>query len=288
MINKEVVKAGTTDLDIQRSVGLDATLAMVEQRAGFVDRLHVLIQKHIDPEKDIKKIGDKYRRTINFARKCYRVIGGSIEWQRLAETETGLPFHREARTDAEGPYFVYTCACTWITPWGERVEGWSLISSREPFFGVVDEGFKPVSEVEEHDIAEMCKSEAFKSCIFTGLGFSKDISEDELTALGKDGGKSGGHGFSKERAGRQGGSKDTSEESGDLRAKIEKACAELVDIGWAPDGAPDFNKPEDVLKFVTANPTKNWEGWRTFRAIKETQLNRIHEQLDDILKECGV
>jgi hypothetical protein len=264
--------AGKGDVDFQTAIGLDHTLAVIEQRTEFVERLHAMILKRVEPAKDIKRIGANWRRTINFARKAYRVIGGDIKWYR--DPQTGSPFKREQRTDAEGPYFVYSCSCTWVTPWGENVEAWSLISSRESFFGEDNEQFRPVSDVDEHDIAEMCKTEAFKGAIFTGLGMPKDISEDELKKCGVDGGRSGGHQFDAAK-GRQGGSKDTSQETWDLRAAIEKGCKELFDAQWQPDDADAFNRPEEILQYLTANPEKNWEGWKNFRSIKETQLQRI-------------
>lgn len=249
----------------------------MEQRIVLVDRIHTMIQKQINPETDISKMGNKCRRTINFARKCYRIVGGSIEW---ATYPSGLKYVRESMQDEQGSWYAITVSCTYVTPWGERVECFKRLTSREPFFGVEDGKPMEGSDVNESDIVEMAVTEAFKGAVFTALGFPKDISADEAKRFGLDTSKASGHDFSGAK-GAQGGSADSSQESYDTRKQIEMICKRLSESGYTHNGA-ECPTSVEVLRAVTANPSKGWNGWGKFSAIKEVQLPRILEQLEKI------
>lgn len=262
----------------------DAVERKIEDRARFVDRIHTMLQKRINPKRDIARLGGKARRTINFARICRRVIGGDVAY--LRDDKTGLPYRRLDYKDDGGEYYVYTSSCVWSLPWGERVEGVSLVSSRDPFFGIEDEQLKPLSEVNEAHIAQKAVTEAFKQAVFVGLGFPKDVSDDELASYCIDASAASGHSFDSAR-GKRGGSKDSSQESKDYRALIEVGCKELVGMGYKDSNGNPIMKPEEVLQHITANPEKGWEGWRSFRAIKESQLERINAQVHKEIETFG-
>jgi hypothetical protein len=263
--------------------------ADMERRIAILEKVQTLIQKRINPATDVKRIGDKFRRTINFARKCFRLVGGSITWWE--DPATGLKYRRESYSDEQGAWFAMSVACTYVTPWGQSIEAFRRLTSREPFFGYErDEGsdearFKDASDVNETDILEMAVTEAFKSAVFTALGFSKDIAPDEMGKFGVDGSKAAGHDFSG-AAGRQGGSTGSQADK-DMRAKIEIACAALLAAGWEPDSGEKMQSAADVLRAVTANPPK-WDGWKSFRAIKDTQLQKILDKLNAMCDELGV
>jgi len=265
-------------------VALKQIEAEAEQRVAVMDRIHTLLQKRIDPKRDIALLGGKFRRTVNFARCCRRVLGGDITYRRNAQTD--LPYKRVDYQDDAGTYYVYVCVCEWHLPWGEVVEGIGTVSSRDPFFGVEDDEYKEQSDVNEAHIAAKSVTEAFKAAIFTGLGFPKDVTQEELNRYGIDGGQASGHNFDAAK-GNRGGSTDTSQESKDARARIEAGCRTLLKAGYKLANGADATTPEEVLQAVTANPDKGWQGWRTFRAIKETQLDRIAAQVDSLVKSSG-
>jgi len=274
--SKEVAVAPVARVDI-------ATLTKeMEQRIALVDRIHTIIQKQINPEVDIKNIGGKFRRTINFARKCFRIVGGSIEWTTYPN---GLKYLRESMQDEQGSWFAISVACTYITPWGERVEAFKRLTSREPFFGIEGNDFKDAADVNESDIVEMAVTEAFKTAVFVALGLPKDISPDELGKFGVNGAKAAGHSFDGAK-GAQGGSQDTNQESYDRRKKIEACCKRLAESGYAHNGVA-CPTAVDVLRAVTANPGKGWNGWGNFKAVKENQLPKILEQLEKIENEVN-
>jgi len=258
--------------------------AEAEQRVAVMDRIHTLLQKRIDPKRDIALLGGKFRRTVNFARCCRRVLGGDITYRRNPQTD--LPYKRIDYQDDAGTYYVYVCVCEWHLPWGEVVEGIGTVSSRDPFFGVEDDEYKEQSDVNEAHIAAKSVTEAFKAAIFTGLGFPKDVTQEELNRYGIDGGQASGHNFDAAK-GNRGGSTDTSQDSKDARSSIEAGCRKLLAAGYKLPSGAEATTPEEVLQAVTANPEKGWQGWRTFRAIKDTQLERIAAQVDSLVKSSG-
>lgn len=254
----------------------------LKDRIELMDRIHTLLQQRIVPERDLKNIGGKFRRTINFARICRRVVGGDIVYRR--DPKTDLPYRRQEWKDDKGDYYTYNCSCQWRLPWGEVVEGMALVSSRDPFFGLEDGDFKDPGDVNESHIAQKSVTEAFKQAVFVGLGFPKDVTPDELSKYGVDGGKATGHNFDAAK-GNKGGSQATSQESKDKRAEIEAACREMMAAGWKkPDGTLPTS-PEDVLQTVTANPDRGWGGWRSFKNITEKSLPITHKQVMAIADE---
>lgn len=248
----------------------------LKDRIEIMDRIHTLLQQRIVPERDLKNIGGKFRRTINFARICRRVVGGDIVYRR--DPKTDLPYRRADWKDDKGDYYTYTCSCQWRLPWGEVVEGLSLVSSRDPFFGLEDGDFKDPGEVNEAHIAQKSVTEAFKQAVFVGLGFPKDVTANELSKYGVDGGRASGHQFDSAK-GNKGGSQATSQGSKDKRAEIEAACREMMAAGWKkPDGTLPASA-EDVLQTVTSNVDKGWGGWRSFKSITEKSLPITHKQV---------
>ena len=265
-------------------VALKQIEAEAEQRVAVMDRIHTLLQKRIDPKRDIALLGGKFRRTVNFARVCRRIVGGDLTYRR--DPKTDLPYRKIEQQDGQGAFYTYTSVCEWRMPWGERVEGIGVVSSRNPFLGVEDEEFKEVGDVNESHIAQFCVTEAFKQAIFVGLGFPKDVTQEELNRYGIDGSQASGHNFDAAK-GNRGGSTDTSQESKDARSRIEAGCRKLLAAGYKLPSGAEATTPEEVLQAVTANPEKGWQGWRTFRAIKDTQLERIAAQVDSLVKSSG-
>jgi hypothetical protein len=162
------------------------------------------------------------------------------------------------------------------------VEQSGMFSSRDKFLGKADGEYKPVDEVDERSVRQAAQTECFKKCIFTALGYGA-LTEEEAKKAGIK--TTSGHTFDAAK-GKQGGSSDTSQGSKDARAEIEVICKRLFDAGYQPEGAPNIQKPEDILQHVTANPAKKWPGWNSFRAIKETQLERILEEMRKIDAEA--
>lgn len=268
----EVVKLEGTEAMTPVVGGIESVSKTINDRIALLDRVHTLLQQRIDPVRDLKKIGQQFRRTINFARVCRRVVGGDIIYRR--DPKSDLPYKRTDYQDDAGQYYVYTCSCVWRLPWGEQVEGLSLVSSRDGFFGVEDDEYKEQSEVNEAHIAQKSVTEAFKQAVFVGLGFPKDVTEDELRKFGVDGSKTSGHSFDAAK-GNRGGSRDTSQQQKDERSLIQAGCKQLFDAGWASKSGEVPATPEDVLRILTANPDKGWMGWKKFAAISEKQLGYI-------------
>jgi len=285
MTNENENGKSVVPVRVPQGMEMESAVQAMEHRIKVVERAQLLIQQRINPVTDIKKFGDKWRRTINFARKCYRIVGGNLLWQRFGTNQ--LPYLREERSDDAGGYYAYTHVCTWQLPWGETIEGSSMITSREPFFGIEEEKPKALSAVDEHDICEMGKSEAIKNAVFTGLGLGKDVDATELQQYGVDGSSSTGHNFDAAR-GARGGSAATDADDQAKRDACRNLCRQLMDAGWKPESGAEMTSPEDVLKAVTANPDKNWDGWGSFKPQKlGPQLDRIIEQLTKILDDAS-
>jgi hypothetical protein len=248
---------------------------MLDDRIAILDRIHTMLQKRIVPQRDLARMGGKFRRNINFARVCRRIVGGDITYRR--DPKTDLPYKRTDYKDEQGEFYTYTCSCEWRLPWGETIEGCSLVSSRDPFFGIVDDDFKDPSEVNEAHIAQKSVTEAFKQAVLVGLGFPKDVTDDEMKAYGLDGSAAPGHSFDSAK-GNKGGSQATTQESKDKRAELERMCREMFGGGWKKDGML-MNSPEEVLLNVTANPDKGWGGWKNFKNISEKSLGITHSQI---------
>ena len=186
------------------------------------------------------------------------------------------------KTNAEddtGKYYIYEAYGRYTLPTGEVIEQSGMFSSRDKFFGKRSGEFKPTSEVDERYIRQAAQTECFKKCIFTALGYG-ELSGEEATKAGAKT-KPVAHKFAE---GKQGGSTD-SDAGKDLRSKIERHCRELFDAAFQVEGIPAFQKPEDILQALTANREKKWPGWSSFRAIKETQLERIEGQLAKVADE---
>ena len=248
---------------------------VLDDRIQLLDRIHAMLQKRIVPQRDMAKMGGKFRRNINFARVCRRIVGGDIAYRR--DPKTDLPYRRTDYKDEQGDFFTYTCSCEWRLPWGEVVEGVSLVSSRDPFFGIVDDDFKEASEVNEAHIAQKSVTEAFKQAAFIGLGFPKYVTEEEMKAYGLDGSAAPGHDYASGK-GNSGGSQATSQDSKDKRGEIESMCREMFAGGWKKDGMM-MQSAEEVLQAITANPEKGWGGWKKFSGISEKALNMTHSEV---------
>ena len=253
----------------------------INERIALMDKIHALLQQRIDPKRDITNMGGKFRRTINFARVCRRVIGGDVTFRR--DPATDLPYKRTNYKDDAGDYYTYTCSCLWRLPWGEVVEGVSLVSSRDKFFGIEDDEFKDPADVNEASIAQKSVTEAFKQAVFVGLGLPKDVTAEELAKYGVDGGAASGHNFDNGR-GNSGGSKATTQDSRDKRAELESMCREMFAGGWKIKGAMAAT-PEDMLRIVTENPDKGWGGWKNFKGISEKALNMTHAEVSKAFDE---
>ncbi len=248
----------------------------MEQRVALVERIHAIIQKQINPETDIVKMGNKFRRTINFARKCYRMVGGSIEYQTYAN---GLKYFRESMQDEQGPWFAVTVSCVYSTPWGEKVEAFKRMTSREDFLGVTGGEYREASDVCETDIVEMAVTEAFKTVVFTALGLPKDISASELSKFGVQSAGASGHTFAGAQ-GAQGGNKAESQETYDMRKDLAKMCADLVACGYERDGE-QATTADTMLLMVTKNPP-SWKGWSAIKNVSEKALGRTHADVKKV------
>ena len=90
----------------------------INERIALMDKIHTLLQKRIVPKRDLTVMGGKYRRTINFARVCRRVIGGDVVFRR--DPKTDLPYKRTDYHDDAGDYYTYTCSCQWRLPCPEE------------------------------------------------------------------------------------------------------------------------------------------------------------------------
>ena len=167
--NSTAIEQAVESEIVQQNVGsIEAISRNIGDRIKIVDRVHSLLNARIVPERDIKVIGGKPRRTINFARICRRIVGGDVTYRR--DPKTDLPYRKIDQQDEQGRFYTYTCSCVWSLPWGERVEGIGMVSSRNPFLGIENDEFKDVGDVNETHIAQFCVTEAFKQAIFVGLG----------------------------------------------------------------------------------------------------------------------
>ena len=278
--NSTAIEQAVESEIVQQNVGsIEAISRNIGDRIKIVDRVHSLLNARIVPERDIKVIGGKPRRTINFARICRRIVGGDVTYRR--DPKTDLPYRKIDQQDEQGRFYTYTCSCVWSLPWGERVEGIGMVSSRNPFLGIENDEFKDVGDVNETHIAQFCVTEAFKQAIFVGLGFPKDITKEELLKYGIDSSKAGGHDFNSAR-GAQGGSKDGSQETKDNRAEIGRLCRELFEAGYKDEKGVEPIDYDDVLRMATKNDSTNWPGWKAVAKISEKSLARTLHDVKEV------
>jgi hypothetical protein len=252
----------------------------VSALAELQKRVRTLIDREVtkdcfDVLEDTK--GKTVCRNINYAKTVFRLIGGSFTWLK---DDKGMPLVVKTNyEDDEGKFFVYEAYGRYTLPTGEIIEQSGMFSSRDKFFGKKAGEFKATSEVDERFIRQAAQTECFKKCIFTALGYGELSGEEAAKAGAKTGETT--HKFD---SGKQGGSTDT-QESKDARAEIEKICRDLFDAAFQIPDAPAFNKPEDILQAVTANVEKGWYGWKSFQAIKDTQLPKIAEKLRQVVAD---
>jgi len=243
--------------------------------------VRLLIDKQVDARTCFDNIDGQLCRNANYAKTVFRLVGGRFEY---VKDNGGKPLvQKHSFEDHEGPYYVYEAFGKYILPTGDYVEASGMWSSRDRFFGVKAGEFRDVSEVNERFIRQAALTECFKKCVFTAMGYGH-LTEDEAA---KQGIAKAGSGY-EHKTGRQAGSsaKDAPE-TADRRAEIERVCVDLLGAGYTRSGFALPATPEKVLETLTANPEKDWGGWRSFRAIKETQLGRILKAARSELEAIG-
>jgi len=168
---------------------------------------------------------------------------------------------------------------------GDVVEASGMFSSRDKFFGQVNESFKPMSEVNEQDVRQAAQTECFKKCIFLALGLGK-LSEEELKKLGVDTSKADGYKGS--TGGKQGGSTD-SEEDQVMRDEIQRMCTDLWKQGVKnPETEKPYGNATDVLKSLTKSDKENgFPGWKGFKSISAKGLKISHKQIKEAYEQLN-
>jgi hypothetical protein len=255
--------------------------AELEQRQAIVERVHCILNRKLDPERDISMVFGRPCRNKNAAKIAYRIFGGTFEFLK---DDHGCPILlRRDYSDSEGAYYVYECFGRYTPPFGmgDSVEASGMFSSRDQFLGMEDsetdageKKFKNVSQVDEASIRQAAQTECFKKCVFLGLGLP-ELTEDDLKALGVDTSKTPGH--RGEVAGKKGGSVDSDADT-ITRGEIELMCRELFKSGAkSPATGKPFTAAEAVLQEATHND--NFKGWNKFPAITVRALKITHEQV---------
>lgn len=261
---------------------LDGIEIEINRRFEIQKRIMQIMVKHIDPAVDIAIIHDTPAKTSSFAHKLYRIIGGQFEY---IKDDDGNPvvIRRNYEDENAERYYVYEAFGRYRPPFGDG--GWyeasGSFSSRHKFFGKTEDGFKPLSAVDEQSVRQAALTECFKKCIFGGLGFGK-LTPEMLEQWGIDTSKIDGYKF---RQGSRGGSTD-SENQRDVRAEIEVICRELVKEGWAP-GPGEFpcSDAGDVLRCITKatytkdGKEKHFAGYDSFERITKRSLNKTLEKV---------
>lgn len=266
-INGKLVQQGSG------AAGLDRIEAELEHRFNVQKRIMAIMVKHIDPAVDIAMIHDCPAKTSSFAHKLYRIIGGSFEY---IKDDRGHPVVvKRTEKDEQGvEYYVYEAFGRYRSPFADDYfEASGAFSSRHKFFGKNEDGFKPLSAVDEQSVRQAALTECFKKCIFGGLGFGK-LTKDVLDKWGIDTSKIDGYTF---KSGSKGGNSDTGKES-DVRAEIETICRELASESYAPEGDFPLDSPNDVLRAITKSTyekdgeTKTFAGYGEFAKITKKSL----------------
>ena len=256
---------------------LEAIERDIESRIALLAKVHGIIDRHINPATDINVVHGKLCRNIHFARKLFRLVGGSFTYLR---DNAGKPLvTRTDHVDDAGPYYIYETFGRYEPPFGlnDVVEFSGMFSSRDDFFGIVDEELKPIEDVNEQNVRQASQSECFKKCVFTGLGLPP-LEADRLQSAGIDLSKVSGY-SGKGTQGRKGGSTDSEEENA-VRAEIESICRDLFKNGWKD---PATGKPcasaEDVLTAITRSKNGQFSGYRRFGNISTKNLTRTASEV---------
>jgi hypothetical protein len=241
-------------------------------------KIRALIDREVNPATCFSNVSGTMCRTHDYAKTVFRIVGGTFEWLK---DNTGTPIvKRFTYQDDQGDYYVYEAYGRYILPTGDVVEASGAFSSRDKFFGRKGGELKDLADVDERSVRQAAQTECFKKAIFAALGYGK-LSDEDAAKIGVDTSKTSGY---QHKSGSKGGSTDSPEES-ELRGDIEKLCRKLLEMGYEHPGEPVPQKAEDVLQAVTANKEKDWGGWKSFKAIKSTQLGRIRKQLIEIYEE---
>jgi len=267
-------------LQVQESevLSLAAMEAVVENRMKLVDKMQEILNRHIDPAKDINMVYGNICRNINFAKKAYRIFGGRFEFVKDVQ---GIPVVlRKEMKDEQGSYYVYEAFGKYSPPFGagDVIEASGMFSSRDEFFGKTNEGFKPTSEVNEQNVRQAAQSECFKKCIFTALGMSA-ITDEDAAKAGIDMAKVVG--YKGKVKGTQGGNTLDAKEM-DKLGLIESMCQELYKSGvHSPLTQKPFVSPEEVLKIATTSD--KFTGWDGFKKISPKGMNITHKNVQEFV-----
>ena len=268
---------------VQAVQSLGDLLPTLEKRMEILTQFQRYIDKQVNPEVDFDKFDGTIRRNINYAKKVFRIVGGSWSWLK---DDQGRPMVvRLDYEDSQGKYYVYEASGCYTLPNGESIEGTGMFSSRDKFFGRKSGEFKPVEDVDERSVRQAAQTECFKKCIFTALGYG-EATEAELAKCGVNTGDTSGHDFER-RKGNQGGNTD-SDEQGDKRAEIKRMCVDMYNVAFQPDDADAFGKPEDVLKYLTKSKNGKFSGWDSFEKISAKGIDigfpQIEEAYNEVMK----
>lgn len=256
----------------------------MQQLGDRMDRIQQFqheIQRRINPERDLTMFGGKARRRYSFARHIFVVCGG--EWEYLKDTRGEPLVIKRTYQDGEGDYYVYEAYGKYTHPWLGVTESTGSCSSRDPFFGITDEEFKPTADVREDHVRQKALTECFKKALFTAFGLAPDLTQEEVDALGLDTSKSGGydHGAA---AGRKSSKAADTGDAAKHRAEIETLCKELYESG-AKSKVTGKPFPDAVQVLKEATTSENFDGWKSFAKISSRGLGITLKNVRDLHKE---
>lgn len=235
------------------------------RRTEMLDRIHVLLYKRANAETDIVRVAGVPRFTKWFARLCFRVVGGTLEY---VKDERGEPLVvRNDYEDENGKYYAYTAYAKYKAPFDSGfVEASGSCSSRAPFFGIADGDIKATSDVNEDNVRKAALSDCFKQAVFTGLGLRQPTTEDLVKyGISLDASKSVDF-----TSGKQSTKAADTKDDTKLRDEILLLCKEIFEAGIVADDGKPYDNPAAVLK--AASTSDKFSGWSRFDRISVKAL----------------
>jgi len=273
----------------------DAYLARIEVGLDFINKLHMIITKMMNPLTDLVALGTGNKQVISLTKRGYykivNLIGGQITYPRDAQ---GFPLVKKNEgQDEQGKWYGYEAFATFTRADGRVFEGSAMITSRHKFFGKVstweNKGgrnvktgtkLKDLADIEEQDVRTAALTYAEKSAVRKGVGLTS-FTIEELENAGVDVKKIPGYKFeSKSGYGQGGGSRGSqggTQKKQGQKKEPKKEPAQKPKNEPAPEDPPTEAKPTDPI---------NGER-RTAIMLAQKKNNITDDEMKKILGELG-
>lgn len=189
---------GNDEIEVGDEVGADlipatpnlpndpiAYIAQVEKWMEFLQKLHKVFYKSLNPKTDLCFLGSGDKHIVHLTKRglerLLSISGGEI---RVPKDDKGFPLVRLMQgEDERGKWFAYEAAATFIRGDGKVFDASYMVSSRNKFFGIAYGKDKEITQILPDYVREAAIGWAIKKAVARGLGISA-FTLDELKEFG--------------------------------------------------------------------------------------------------------